>query len=79
MSFLDLGTEPLLPLPEQIHYQVGALEMADELATYLPFVQSSLPKLKSFLLEVQQQATQEATTDEESKSKRNGIQHSGTA
>lgn len=78
MSFLDLSTEPILPLADRIHYQAGALDMADEMETFFPFVQSAIPKIRKQLLDVQGQATQEAT-NEASQSKGPRIQDSGAA
>lgn len=63
-SFINLGNEPIMPLAERIHYQAGALEMADELAAYTSVAQSSISHLQRHLINAQERATIDATKNE---------------
>ena len=64
LSFVAMSKEGLT-MVETIHYQTGALDLLDDIKTYLPVIQGALPKLQKQLIAVQEQATEAATKESE--------------
>lgn len=63
-SFITMGNGNLT-LAETIHYQTGALDLLDDIKTYLPVIQSAVPKLEKQLITVQEIATEAASDENE--------------